>query len=124
MWNSLILIFIGGGLGSVLRFIIGHYVSKKVESGIPWGTLIVNILGSFLLGAIIGYVDKMNWTSSQYIVFFTIGFCGGFTTFSTFSIENAMLIKNGDWVLFLSYTLLSIIIGILTAFGGFLLLKG
>ena len=85
MWNSAVLIFLGGGLGSVLRFLISQYISIKIESGIPWGTFVVNILGSLLLGAIIGFFHKMNLSSSQYVVFFTIGFCGGFTTFSTFT---------------------------------------
>lgn len=124
MWNSLFLIFVGGGLGSILRFVLSQYISEKIKSGIPWGTFTVNVLGSFLIGAFIGYVDKMNWSSSQYIVFFTIGFCGGFTTFSTFSLENVLLLKNGDWTTFLTYTISSIVVGILAAFGGFILLKG
>ncbi len=123
MWNSAVLIFLGGGLGSVLRFLISQYISKKIESGIPWGTFVVNILGSLLLGAIIGFFHKMNLSSSQYVVFFTIGFCGGFTTFSTFTMENMLLLKNGDWTLVFIYSLTSVIIGILAAFGGFWVLK-
>ena len=123
MWNSAVLIFLGGGLGSVLRFLISQYISKKIESGIPWGTFVVNILGSLLLGAIIGFFHKMNLSSSQYVVFFTLGFCGGFTTFSTFTMENMLLLKNGDWTLVFIYSLTSVIIGILAAFGGFWVLK-
>tara|TARA_B110000495_G_C22977262_1_gene574158 strand:- start:151 stop:522 length:372 start_codon:yes stop_codon:yes gene_type:complete len=123
MWNSALLIFLGGGLGSVLRFLISQYISKKIESGIPWGTFVVNILGSLLLGAIIGFFHKMNLSSSQYVVFFTIGFCGGFTTFSTFTMENLLLLKNGDWTLVFIYSLTSVIIGVLAAFGGFWVLK-
>jgi|TARA_B110000967_G_C18851889_1_gene545083 CrcB protein len=123
MWNSALLIFLGGGLGSVLRFLISQYISKKIESGIPWGTFVVNILGSLLLGAIIGFFHKMNLSSSQYVVFFTIGFCGGFTTFSTFTMENMLLLKNGDWTLVFIYSLTSVIIGVLAAFGGFWVLK-
>ena len=123
MWNSALLIFLGGGLGSVLRFLISQYISKKIESGIPWGTFVVNILGSLLLGAIIGFFHKINLSSSQYVVFFTIGFCGGFTTFSTFTMENLLLLKNGDWTLVFIYSLTSVIIGVLAAFGGFWVLK-
>ena len=123
MWNSALLIFLGGGLGSVLRFLISQYISKKIESVIPWGTFVVNILGSLLLGAIIGFFHKMNLSSSQYVVFFTIGFCGGFTTFSTFTMENLLLLKNGDWTLVFIYSLTSVIIGVLAAFGGFWVLK-
>ena len=123
MWNSALLIFLGGGLGSVLRFLISQYISKKIESGIPWGTFVVNILGSLLLGAIIGFFHKMNLSSSQYVVFFTIGFCGGFTTFSTFTMENLLLLKNGDWTLVFIYSLTSVIIGVLAAFGGFWVIK-
>lgn len=123
MWNSAVLIFLGGGLGSVLRFLISQYISIKIESGIPWGTFVVNILGSLLLGAIIGFFHKMNLSSSQYVVFFTLGFCGGFTTFSTFTMENMLLLKNGDWTLVFIYSLTSVIIGILAAFGGFWVLK-
>lgn len=123
MWNSALLIFLGGGLGSVLRFLISQYISKKIESGIPWGTFVVNILGSLLLGATIGFFHKINLSSSQYVVFFTIGFCGGFTTFSTFTMENLLLLKNGDWTLVFIYSLTSVIIGVLAAFGGFWVLK-
>jgi|TARA_B110000483_G_scaffold235957_1_gene308299 CrcB protein len=123
MWNSALLIFLGGGLGSVLRFLISQYISKKIESGIPWGTFVVNILGSLLLGATIGFFHKINLSSSQYVVFFTIGFCGGFTTFSTFTMENMLLLKNGDWTLVFIYSLTSVIIGVLAAFGGFWVLK-
>ncbi|MBD79381.1 MAG: fluoride efflux transporter CrcB [Crocinitomicaceae bacterium] len=123
MWNNFLLIFLGGGLGSVLRFVIAQYITRKIESGIPWGTLVVNIAGSLILGALTGFIHKMNLSGSQYTIFFTIGFCGGFTTFSTFAFENMQLIKNGDWTQVILYTLASVILGILAAFVGFALLK-
>ena len=123
MWNSVFLIFLGGGLGSVLRFVIGQYVSGKMESSIPLGTLVVNILGSFLLGALVGFIHKMNLASSQYVLFFTIGFCGGFTTFSTFAYENHVFLKSGDFMSFALYTIASFIVGFLAVFAGIYLIK-
>lgn len=99
--KALLFVFLGGGLGSVVRFLIGKL---NIIYTIPLGTLIVNILGSFLIGLILSYSSKHTNINKELILFLATGFCGGFTTFSTFAYENQNLLKTGDYVHFLLYT--------------------
>jgi len=119
--KTLLFIFIGGGLGSVFRY----GMSKFLNTGFayPIGTLSVNILGSLILGFVMGLLLKNNMNSSPFVLFITVGFCGGFTTFSAFAYENLDFLKNGDYVSFASYTVLSLFLGILAVFIGFWLSK-
>ncbi|MFH0734609.1 MAG: fluoride efflux transporter CrcB [bacterium] len=94
-----ILTFIGAGLGGSLRLFISANINKIFPVYFPNGTLVVNTLGSFLLGAIIFGLDENKVLSSELKIFLTIGFCGGFTTFSTFSLETINLLKNAEFLL-------------------------
>jgi CrcB protein len=120
--KQLLLVFIGGGLGSVLRFITGKYFNSQT-SGIPYGTFAANILGSLLIGIILGIAIKNNTLSSNQTLFLATGFCGGFTTFSTFAYENHVFLKSGDFTSFALYTIGSFVIGFLAVFGGMYLVK-
>lgn len=122
MIKQFFLVFIGGGLGSVLRFIIGKWLNNT-QNGIPYGTFAANILGSFLIGLILGYAAKNNNLSEGQILLLATGFCGGFTTFSTFAYENHMLLKSGDFSSFAIYTIASFIVGFLAVFAGMYLVK-
>ena len=122
MIKQFFLVFIGGGLGSVLRFIIGKWLNNT-ENGIPYGTFAANILGSFLIGLILGYAAKNNNLSESQTLLLATGFCGGFTTFSTFAYENHMLLKSGDFLSFAIYTIASFIVGFLAVFAGMYLVK-
>ena len=116
--KSFLLVFLGGGLGSVLRYLVTiamNYYSKVL----PFGTFTVNILGCLLIGLILGYAQKENTITSNHTLLFATGFCGGFTTFSAFANENLELIKNGEIFNFSVYTTTSIIVGILAVFIGF-----
>lgn len=117
-----ILVFIGGGFGSVLRFVIGKYLNST-ESGIPYGTFLANILGSLLIGIILGLAVKNSTLSQSQTVLLATGFCGGFTTFSTFAYENHMFLKSGDFTSFALYTIASFVIGFLAVFLGIYLVK-
>ena len=117
-----ILVFIGGGFGSVLRFIIGKYLNSA-ESGIPYGTFLANILGSLLIGVILGLAVKNNTLSQPQTLLLATGFCGGFTTFSTFAYENHVFLKSGDFTSFAIYTIASFVIGFLAVFLGMFLVK-
>ena len=121
MIKNLILVFIGGGLGSSLRFIIGKYLNS--DHLLPYGTFLVNIIGSLLLGMILGWALKTNSLTSPANILLGVGFCGGFTTFSTFSFENYSLIKTGDYLSFSIYFFGSLILGILAILAGILISK-
>ena len=115
--RQLFFVFIGGGLGSVLRYIIGRYLNQT-GSGFPLGTFTANILGSLLIGIIIGLAAKNNTLTQNQTLLLATGFCGGFTTFSTFAYENHVLFKSGDFTSFALYTFASFIVAFLAVFAG------
>lgn len=112
-----LLVFVGGGFGSVARYFIGKWLNT-IENSIPYGTMLSNILGSLLIGFILGYLAKTSNISESYSLLLATGFCGGFTTFSAFAYENHLFLKNGDYFSFLSYTLGSLILGFIAIFIG------
>lgn len=120
--KNLIFVFIGGGLGSVLRFLIGKWLNNS-ENGIPYGTFAANILGSLLIGVILGYAAKSDALSQNHTLLLATGFCGGFTTFSTFAYENHIFLKSGDFTSFAFYTIASFVVGFLAVFAGMYLVK-
>lgn len=120
--KSLLLVFFGGGLGSVLRYMVGKWLNNP-ETGIPYGTFAANILGSLLIGIILGLAAKTNSLNSNQTLLLATGFCGGFTTFSTFAYENHIMLKSGDFTSFAIYTIASFIIGFLAVFLGLYLVK-
>jgi len=120
--KQLLLVFLGGGLGSMARFILGKYLNNPV-GGIPYGTFLANVLGSLLIGIILGLAAKNETLTQSQIALLATGFCGGFTTFSTFAYENHIFLKNGDLLQFFIYTALSFIIGFAAVFFGIWLSK-
>ncbi|HPG41515.1 MAG TPA: fluoride efflux transporter CrcB [bacterium] len=91
------LVGIGAAFGGIFRYWLSGAVQRKLPFTFPLGTLTVNILGSFLLGFIIFFLDSRELISSEMRIFLTIGFCGGFTTFSTFSFETINLIRDAEY---------------------------
>ncbi|PIB30283.1 protein CrcB [Gaetbulibacter sp. 5U11] len=120
--KQLVLVFVGGGFGSVLRYIIGKSLNNT-ENGIPYGTFLANVLGSLLIGIILGLALKNNTLSNNQTLLLATGFCGGFTTFSTFAYENHVFLKAGDFTSFALYTIASFILGFLAVFFGMWLAK-
>ena len=118
--KSFLLVFLGGGLGSGLRYLV-TITMNQYSKVLPFGTFTVNILGCLLIGLILGYAQKENTLTSNQTLLLATGFCGGFTTFSTFANENLELIKNGELFNFSVYTICSVLIGILAVFIGFYL---
>lgn len=115
--RELVYIFLGGGLGSVLRFLISDNTRRLWHVGtFPMGTFVVNMSGCLLIGALSAYFLKSE-TPLKYLLI--TGICGGYTTFSTFSAENFSLFQNGNYSMMILYSLLSLIIGILMVFIGF-----
>ena len=120
--KQLLFVFIGGGFGSVLRYVIGKWLNNT-ENGIPYGTLAANILGSLLIGMVLGYAAKSDAISHNNTLLLATGFCGGFTTFSTFVYENHVFLKSGDFTSFAFYTIASFVVGFLAVFAGMYLVK-
>lgn len=113
----ILLVGVGGFLGSVLRYSISLLINKQQWFGnILPPTLVVNLLGCFLIGILLGYSDKL---SKDLLILATTGFCGGFTTFSTFSFESLQFIQKGDYKMAALYIGLSLVLGLLLTFFGF-----
>lgn len=119
--REFILVFIGGGLGSVARFSLGKWVNTFNNYHFPFGTLAVNIIACFILGLVIGLADSKQIISSASRIFWTVGFCGGFSTFSTFSHETLYLLQNGFTISLLLYILVSLLLCVAAVYGGLFL---
>lgn len=114
MIKAIIFVGVGGFLGSVCRYLLTRIITLQWSSAIPYGTFTVNILGSFLIGLLGGLFLNSSFASSyspQIRLLLITGFCGGFTTFSTFSLEMIELFQSGTWMLSLGYALVSILLG-------------
>ena len=98
---TIVLVGLGGAIGSVLRHLISARVQHRSHSGFPWGTFAVNGTGSFLIGVVFAFFDR-GFYSNDLLVFLVAGILGGYTTFSTFSLENMKLIENRhfDWLVY------------------------
>ena len=119
MLKNLLLVGLGGFLGSTMRYTVWYYFRSV---NFPTATLIVNILGSLIIGIVIGISIKDVHFSQNWKLFLSTGICGGFTTFSAFSIENFQMLQAGKYILALLYISSSIIFGIAAAWIGFKLM--
>jgi CrcB protein len=120
--KQVLLVFLGGGFGSVARYLVSKYIPSGGHS-IPYGTFTANILGSLLIGFILGWAAKNETLTQNQLLLIATGFCGGFTTFSTFAFENYIFLKNGDITSFILYTTLSFAVGLAAVFTGVWLVK-
>ncbi len=105
-------VFLGGGLGSVCRYLASRWLTNIVPSVFPLGTFLVNIVGCFLIGFFVFYFSRAGQSPPAWRLLLVTGFCGGFTTFSSFSLENTQLLDDNHVLLFLGYTVLSITLGL------------
>jgi len=123
MFKLILIIGTGSFIGGVSRFLASRYIQNTVVSGFPYGTLFVNILGCLLIGIFYGMSERGNFMSAEMRLFLTVGFCGGFTTFSTFASENLSLLKDGNFFYFALYTALSVFLGLMATYFGNLVTK-
>ena len=120
---KILLVAIGSGLGGVLRYLVPCWIGAA--KGFPWATLTVNVVGSLLIGLISGLLARHGGSAAETIrAFAVVGFCGGFTTFSTFSNETFRLIESSQWLSAAAYVSLSVLAGLAAVFVGYALSKG
>ena len=120
--KQFLLVFIGGGLGSLLRYIISRTFNTYFQH-FYLGTFLVNIIGCLIIGLVLGISFKSNLLSQNQTLLLTTGFCGGFTTFSAFALENQNLLKSGEILHFSFYTIASIAVGVFAVILGLWLSK-
>ncbi len=119
MLKDILLVGAGSFAGGALRYA----VSKLLNAGFPWGTMLVNVAGCLLTGLFYALIERGNISSPEVRLLLTVGFCGGFTTFSAFINENFMMLKAGQAVPFVLYTAGSLALGLAAAWFGYWLLK-
>lgn len=120
--GSVLIVAIGGALGAGSRYLIGGWIQTQFGSLFPWGTFIVNVSGSLLIGIVIGFADK-GILSTNARLFLTTGILGGYTTFSTFSFETMSLFISGGKGMALLNTVGQTFIGLIAAYTGFVLIR-
>lgn len=117
--QNILLVFVGGGLGAVLRYIITTQAAMRLSGLFPWGTLIVNTVGSLLMGFIMGFLINRAWSLGESArLLLAVGFLGGFTTFSSFSMETVTLLKGGSLLLAMLNIGASLLLGLTAAILG------
>lgn len=114
---------LGGFIGTVGRFLISRYFQVNFTSVFPWSTFAVNVIGCLLIGMIYGISEKGDVFSPEIRLFLTVGICGGFTTFSSFSNDAFLLLRQEEWIRFAFYTSMSIFLGLLAVYGGRIIIK-
>jgi fluoride exporter len=119
----LLYVALGSAIGGVSRYLLGGLVQRMLDTTFPAGTLLVNITGSFLLGAIIRYALETPSLTPEVRAFLTIGVCGGYTTFSTFSYETMALLEDGEWARAGAYITASVILSLIATFLGLALAR-
>ena len=123
MLKTLLYIGFGSFLGGIARYLTSRVVQNSIASTFPYGTMVVNLLGCFLIGLFFGISERTNLINDEWRIFLTVGFCGGFTTFSTFANENMSLLRDGNFFYFALYTGLSVFLGLVAVFFGNALTK-
>lgn len=118
-WQSLLAVLLGGGIGSVFRYLVTFGVSQWLGPGFPWWTFIINVTGSFVIGVVAEVVQTRAFAGAPLLrIFLMTGILGGYTTFSTFSLDTAQLLQERAALLAFAYAAGSVLLGLAAAFGG------
>ena len=123
MNRDILLVGIGGFAGSVLRYLVTIFLAERVSASFPFGTLTANITGCFLIGVILGFAERGSILSPEWRILLTTGFCGGFTTFSTFSYESLRLVQDGEFLYLFLNVWLNVVVGLGATYLGLVLMK-
>lgn len=123
MDRSILLVGIGGFVGSVARYLVAILFAGQVASVFPIATLTVNVVGCFVIGILFGLFDRGSILSPEWRMLLTTGFCGGFTTFSTFSYESLRLMQDGEYFYLAGYVLISVVVGLAATYAGIALIR-
>ncbi len=121
--NNYLTVFIGAGLGGAVRYWMGAFIQRNTAPYFPFGTLAVNLLGSFVLGMMIFGLDEKELISPTLKLFIGIGFCGGFTTFSTFSLETFNLLRDSEILLAVINITVNVMLTILGVYIAYLITR-
>lgn len=122
MIKDIILVGIGSGIGGICRYLISLTMGHA-GNGFPWGTFTANVAGCLLIGLLWGLTSRFHNLSPAFSLLFMVGFCGGFTTFSTFSKEGLTMLQTNNYMLFTLYTLGSMLLGIIAVGLGYITTK-
>jgi fluoride exporter len=123
MIKNILLVGLGGGLGSIARYLSQKWFAANYMQAFPWGTFAVNIIGCFFIGLFWGLSFKSFDSNESWKLFLMTGLCGGFTTFSAFTLEGIGLIKEQKLALFFSYVAASVVLGLLATYLGMRITK-
>src|SRR5437867_4307962 len=123
MDRSILLVGIGGFVGSIARYLVAVFFAGQLSSAFPFATFAVNVVGCFLIGILFALSDRGNILTPEWRIFLTTGFCGGLTTFSTFSSESIRLLQDGEFLYLAFNVLFSVVAGIAATYLGILLIK-
>ena len=122
MIKDIVLVGIGSGIGGICRYLISLFMGHA-QSGFPWATFTANVAGCLLIGLLWGVTSRFQNLSPAFSLFLMVGFCGGFTTFSTFSKESLALLQANNYLLFALYAVGSVLLGILAVALGYITTK-
>jgi len=118
-----LIVFLGGGIGAMMRHGVNVAAARLLGTNFPFGTLAVNVTGSLIMGLLAAYFGFRSGASQHWRLFLTTGILGGYTTFSTFSLDVAVLYERGEFGLAFLYVLVSVLVSIAALFGGLILIR-
>lgn len=123
MIRTIFLVGTGGAIGSICRYLTSVFISKHFSSVFPLATFTANILGCLVIGILLGFFEREQLINTDLKFLLITGFCGGYTTFSTFSSENLALLNAGNYQTAFTYIIISILAGVLSVWGGIMITK-
>jgi fluoride exporter len=121
--TTVLIVALGGAIGSIGRYLLQVYFARQTTLTFPLATLLVNLSGCFLIGIFFAFSVKYSWMTMEWRLFLMTGICGGYTTFSSFSLESLNLLRQGNYTYFFLYILGSVIVGLLTTMAGFAIIR-